>query len=298
MEEEKNESNIILRSGGEVALTSEILPALDFDALNKFYRDVEILVKGAFKKGYHYGPAYEQKPGKDAPPNILYKKGAQFFIDRCGLMFEDKFDMYEELNKHTTYKCKTRMFLIGNPSFISSGEGTCSTAEGRFSYMSKDKIIPYQVREQASLRAHKDAIERFFNLSRFFDTETPQSQEPHEKEKKSPGSNNNNGRSEAPKKENPQPKPEEKKETPPKDKPIPEEKNLTDRKSIKFDWDPSPEDLNNENWFIKQIALCRDQKEVTDFMDEFEFERKFFSDNIQSIIYEAASKKYKDLKGS
>lgn len=279
----------------QLSVITDLLPELNFNAMNQFYAEVENIVKNSFIKGYHYGPAYEQKPGKDAPPNILYKKGAQFFIDRCGLMFEDAVEIIEELNRHTTYHVKTRMFTIGNRAVISQGEGFCSTAEGRFSYIPKDKIIPHQVREQASLRARKDAIERFFNLSRFFITEkqsagqSVKSPEKAQQRTSEPRPAQTPGQPEKPQPQQSQPPKKENK------RPDPLVIDLKDRKSLKFDWDYQPEDLNNESWFIKQISECLDQQELFDFMAEFERDMGCFHDSLQQNFKNAANTKFQEL---
>jgi len=150
---------------------THIVPKFDFNAIDNFYLEVDKIVKNTFKYGYHYGPAYEAKPGKSKPPDILYKRGMQFFIDNFHLLFQDIIEIIKEESEHVTFTCQSTMFRTGNETVIAKGEGSCSTDEGRFSYMAFEKISSRQVRESAILRSHKDAVERFFNLSRFFPTD-------------------------------------------------------------------------------------------------------------------------------
>lgn len=163
---------------------THLVPKFDFGAIDNFYSEVEKIVKNTFKYGYHYGPAYEAKPGKQRPPDILYKRGMQFFIDNFELLFQDTIELIKEESEHVTFTCETKMFRTGSPTIVAKGEGSCSTDEGRFSYMAFEKISSRQVRESAILRSHKDAVERFFNLSRFFPSEVkPSNGKPKEQPK-------------------------------------------------------------------------------------------------------------------
>jgi hypothetical protein len=147
-----------------------IIPKIDFDAVDKFYSEVEIIVQRLFKLGYHYGPPYEVKQGNKAPANILYKQGVGLLVTTLDLLFQDDVEVIEEVSKHTTFTCRSKMFRTHNKVVLASGEGSCSTDEGRFAYQAFEKIVTRHVRESAILRAHKDCIERYFNVSRFFPT--------------------------------------------------------------------------------------------------------------------------------
>lgn len=249
-----------------------MLPVIDFEVVNTFYDQVQEIVENLFIRGYHYGPPYEIKPNKPIPPDILYKKGAQLFVDRVGLFFEDSFDFMQEANKHFSFICKAKMYKISNPILLASGEGSCGSDEGRFSYMAIEKVSQRQVRDQAKTRAHKECIERFFNPSRFF-----------------PGIKIVNNIT-TDKKEDIS-KPEQKKPEPVK-KVEPIKKDIKDRKSLKFDWEYEPEDLNSKEWYYDQLRSCRDQQEITDFMQEFKRDLSCLYDPIQEEIRKFAGEKF------
>lgn len=246
-------------SNQQLQVVKDLIPVIDFEAVEKFYSEVEMIVKQMFRIGYHYGPPYEVKPGKEAPANILYKKGVQLFIDRIQLLFEDEIEVIDEVSQHKTFTCRSKMFRLGSNSVLSSGEGSCSTDEGRFAYMAFEKIVTRHVRESAILRAHKDCIERFFNVSRFF---------PNEKK---------------PAAQKPQPRPE------PRSQPKP-----TEKKQPK--WSASPYELNDPNWYITMIKGLNSQKEITEFHEQFELDEAFFGDADKAKIKEAYTQRWDELK--
>jgi hypothetical protein len=250
-------NNLEQPSNQQLQIVKDLIPVIDFEAVEKFYSEVEMIVKQMFQLGYHYGPPYEVKPGKEAPANILYKKGVQLFIDRIQLLFEDEIEVIDEVSQHKTFTCRSKMFRLGSNSVLSSGEGSCSTDEGRFSYQAFEKIVTRHVRESAILRAHKDCIERFFNVSRFFPNE-----------KKPPA-------------QKPQPKPE------PKPKPA-------EKKQSK--WNPTPPERNTPDWFLNKIKELTSRDEITEFHEQFELDEAFFNDEDRNKIKEAYNNKWKELK--
>lgn len=160
----------LVKSGENLPATGNIsmLPKItkeQIEAMEVFYDEVKNIVVKMFKLGYHYGP-FDGKPGKK---NILYKQGANFFINWCKLLFEYSENVIDESNGHYTLQYAAKMYRVGDERLLSTGMGSCSTAEGRFSYKDIGKVDRKQVREQAQLRARKDAIEIFFNPSRYFD---------------------------------------------------------------------------------------------------------------------------------
>jgi len=237
----------------------DLIPRIDFEGVEKFYSEVESIVKQMFKLGYHYGPPYEVRSGKEPPKNILYKAGVQVFVDRINLLFEDEVTIIDEVSQHKTFHCKSKMFRLGNNTVLSSGEGSCSTDEGRFSYQAYDKIVTRHVRESAILRAHKDSIERFFNVSRFFP--------------------DNKKLSVTPKQES---KPQQKKEPEPT--------------NGKGKWNPTPQQRNDPEWFIGEIKKLKNHGEVNEFHEKFELDEKFFGEVDQKKIHDAYAARWEELK--
>lgn len=239
-------------------ITTNLLPTINHEAIDTFYKQVEDLVRNRFVFGFHYGPAYEQKPGKPAPPNILYKRGMQFFVDNLQLLFIDTVDFIKEESEHVTFTCKTKMFRQLDEKVLAFGEGSCSTDEGRFAYKAFDKISSREVREQAILRSHKDAVERHFNPSRFF----PKF--------------GSNGHSE----------PEPQKKPPPKQTTQEEQ----------FKWKYTMPDMTDPEWFKQQLINAKSDAEITAFAKQFKMELSMFEEKIQLEISSLAGKRRMEVK--
>lgn len=260
--------------GGEMTVYSnkselikilDLVPQIDFEAMDEFYNQIEEIVKKSFKYNYHYGPAYEAKPGKSKPPDILYKRGLHSFEDRLSLIFQDEFEFIREENGVDTFHCKCKMFRnipkenVPNNGllFLSNGAGSCSTDEGRFSF---SKVVSSrQVREGAMLRAHKDAAERFFNISRFF-----------------PGD------------------PDLKKK-PVQDKPKQQYTPKSTPHVVR--WNPTPQDVNNPQWYKDELKKLTNDADISAFATEFKTELSCFSDKIQEEIAAVGREQRLKLKG-
>lgn len=241
-----------------IVKNTHIVPKFNFEAIDNFYLEVEKIVKNTFKLGYHYGPAYDAKPGKSKPPDILYKRGMQFFIDNFQLIFQDTVEIIKEESEHVTFTCQSKMFRTGSEVIISRGEGSCSTDEGRFSYQAFEKISSRQVRESAILRSHKDCVERYFNLSRFFPSDKQPSKEPSNCKPKEPL-----------------------KET---------------AQEGTFKWKYQFSDMSDPEWFKKQLLAAKTDAEITAFAKQFKLELSCFGDQIQAEIAAVANKRRMEVK--
>ena len=222
------------------------LPILNTQGIDKFYEEVRDIVENNLEDGHHYGPPYEGCKRK-----MLLKPGVDFFCTVASLIdhYDDpKITNHDDGHKTYEYICRLQRLIGGD--FISKGEAVASTNENF--YKCEPSKIPDKIPaviKKAKLRAKREAVEAFFNPSRFF-------------------KNNNPGKKQQPQKKN-------RVEWP--------------------NWKPTPEDLLNPDWFIKQIQDGQSKEIIATFTEEFKSDIGRFGQPDTHRIQLAINERFEEL---
>lgn len=204
---------------------------------------------------------------------LMLKPGLDLLCTSASLVdIYDEPVVIDEGENHKTYKYKCKLMSIVKDIVVARGEGEASTMETKFRYQNewrngvKNKVeIPpekvydkyYVVIQIAKTRAKRNAVNSFFAPAGFFASETP------------PQKNTSRAKM-------------------PVDKQVAAED--------QFSWKYDLSDMNNPEWFKKQIRDAKSGRELDAFAKQFKMELGCFAEQDMLEISTLAGQKREELK--